>query len=171
MKIKIAIAYLVGLITLPLLAYIIAYSGYFPVATDSHPLPLEVSLANRALHFATLRGAPKVVPVHADEANLTSAAKIYSTECAFCHGLPNQPKPHAAEGMFPPPPQFFVDIDDDPAGNVFWRIKNGIRLTGMPAFAPSLSDEQIWTVALMLNNAKHLPPAAQTELTSASASR
>lgn len=163
---KIILAYVLGLITLPIFAYIIAYSGAFPVATDSHPLPLEVNLADRALHYASYDHAPAAAPTAADEANLTSAARLYGTECAFCHGLPNQPKPHAAAGMFPPPPQFFTKIDDDPAPIIFWRIKNGIRLTGMPGFAPSLSDTQIWNLAFLLRAAAKLPPAAAGELSS-----
>lgn len=163
-KLKVVIAYLLGIATLPVLAYLVAYSGHFPVATDSHPLPLEVSLADRALHYASVDGAPAVVPVKVSDAGLTSSAQLYVTECAFCHGLPNQGEPHAATGMFPPPPQFFTKVDDDPTGVIYWRIRNGIRLTGMPAFRPTLSDDQIWSLALLLQRAKRLPAAAQAEL-------
>ncbi|TAN21245.1 MAG: cytochrome c [Acidobacteria bacterium] len=163
-KLKVVIAYLLGIATLPVLAYLVAYSGHFPVATNSHPLPLEVSLADRALHYASVDGAPAVVPVKVSDAGLTSSAQLYATECAFCHGLPGQAVPHAATGMFPPPPQFFTKVDDDPTGVIYWRIKNGIRLTGMPAFRPTLSDDQIWSLALLLQRAKRLPAPAQAEL-------
>ncbi|MGH9520706.1 MAG: c-type cytochrome [Terriglobales bacterium] len=165
--VKWAIAFLLGLVALPVVAYIWAYSGHFPVAAASRPLPFEVSLANTALHYASHRQAPHEVPVVPSAENLTAAAKLYVTECAFCHGLANQSKPNAAVGMFPPPPQFFTKVDDDPAGVIFWRIKNGIRLTGMPAFAPTLTDEQIWQEALFLQRVKTLPPLARSALATA----
>lgn len=164
MKMNLLWGYVAGLLTLPLLAYAVAYSGRFPVATASRPLPLEVSLAKTALHYASHRQAPTLVPVVANASELAAAAKNYRAECAFCHGLPGQPKPAVAAGMFPPPPQFFQKVDDDAAGVIFWRIKNGIRLTGMPAFAPSLTDTEIWQESLLLQQAKQLPAAASAQL-------
>ncbi len=78
----------------------------------------------------------------------------------MCHGLPGQSAPAAAKGMSPRPPQLFVPaemVTDDPAGVVFWKAKNGIRLSGMPGFHASLSDEQLWQVSLLLTHADKLP--------------
>lgn len=50
---------------------------------------------------------------------------------------------------------------DHPPGHTFWIIKNGIRLTGMPAWQGVLNDQQIWTVTLFLDQKDKLPPAAQ----------
>jgi hypothetical protein len=52
-------------------------------------------------------------------------------------------------------------VEDDPEGTSFWKIKHGIRLTGMPSFGYSLSDRQIWTLALFLKHMDKLPPAVQ----------
>jgi mono/diheme cytochrome c family protein len=52
-------------------------------------------------------------------------------------------------------------VEDDPEGVTFWKIKHGIRLTGMPSFRSSLSDQQIWTLALFLKHMDKLPPAVQ----------
>ncbi len=54
-----------------------------------------------------------------------------------------------------------VGVSDDPPGETFWKVSNGIRLTGMPAFKNILSETQIWQVSLLLANAdKPLPPEA-----------
>jgi hypothetical protein len=67
-----------------------------------------------------------------------------------------------AKGLYQKPPQFATHgVEDDPEGVSFWRIKHGIRLTGMPSFGSSLSDEQIWTLALFLKHMDKLPPAVQ----------
>ncbi|HMC58879.1 MAG TPA: hypothetical protein VKJ01_06795, partial [Candidatus Solibacter sp.] len=55
-------------------------------------------------------------------------------------------------------------VTDDPAGETYWKVANGIRLTGMPGFSGSLSTEQMWQVSLLLSNADKLPPTVRTAL-------
>jgi mono/diheme cytochrome c family protein len=64
--------------------------------------------------------------------------------------------------MFPKPPQLFTGhgVTDDPAGETYWKTANGIRLTGMPAYKQTLSDQQMWQVSVMLANADKLPDEA-----------
>jgi thiosulfate dehydrogenase len=58
-----------------------------------------------------------------------------------------------------------VGVSDDPAGETYWKVANGIRLTGMPAYKEMLTDTEMWQVSLLLANAdKPLPPAAVTIL-------
>ena len=54
-----------------------------------------------------------------------------------------------------------VGVSDDPPGETYWKVANGIRLTGMPSYKQVLTDIQMWQVGLLLANAdKPLPPAA-----------
>jgi thiosulfate dehydrogenase len=141
--------------------------GFAPVATSAQAMPFEKHLANMALEAYVEKQAPKTVPIPWDEANLTAGAKIYKDDCAVCHGLPEQKDvTPVAKGMFPKPPQLFKGhgVTDDPPGETYWKIANGIRLTGMPAFKPSLSETQMWQVSLVLANADKLPPSAQQVL-------
>jgi mono/diheme cytochrome c family protein len=55
-------------------------------------------------------------------------------------------------------------VTDDKPGESYWKIFNGIRLSGMPGFSKSLSETQMWQLALLLANADKLPPAAKTAL-------
>jgi hypothetical protein len=56
-----------------------------------------------------------------------------------------------------------VGVSDDKPGETYWKVANGIRLTGMPSFKATLTDTQMWQVSLLLANAnKPLPPAALT---------
>ena len=52
-------------------------------------------------------------------------------------------------------------VEDDPESVSFWKVKHGIRLTGMPSWKSALSDQQIWTLALFLKHMDKLPPAAE----------
>lgn len=164
------LGFILGVIILPITAYFYFRLGHAPVATSAPPLPLERKMANMALHARISKEAPKSAPIQADEANLTAGAKTYVDDCAFCHGLPNQPDvPPAGKGMFPVPPQLFNPdemVTDDPVGVTYWKVSNGIRLTGMPAFTKSLSSTQMWQVTLLLANADKLPDGAKTALQS-----
>jgi mono/diheme cytochrome c family protein len=52
-------------------------------------------------------------------------------------------------------------VSDDPPGETYWKVSNGIRLSGMPSFKDLLTDNQMWQVSILLANAdKPLPPAA-----------
>jgi thiosulfate dehydrogenase len=62
--------------------------------------------------------------------------------------------------MFPRAPQLFTADDtvtDDPPGVTFWKVKNGIRLTGMPGFKDAFTDQQAWQVSALLARADKLP--------------
>jgi len=148
-------------------AYIYFGGGFAPVATSAQAMPFERQLANMALEAHVDKQAPKNVPIAADEANLTAGAHTYKDDCAVCHGLPGaRDLTPQAKGMFPKPPQLFRGhgVTDDPPGVTYWKVANGIRLTGMPSFKPSLSETQMWQVSLLLANADKLPQAAQQVL-------
>ena len=142
--------------------------GYAPVATSAPPMPFEARVAHMALHARIAKEAPKKdAPMPADEANLVQGAMVYAENCAFCHGLPNQKATMAAKGMFPLPPQLFEKDDmvtDDPAGVTYWKVSNGIRMTGMPGFAEMLTPTQMWQVSMLVAHADKLPAQAQTVL-------
>jgi mono/diheme cytochrome c family protein len=55
-------------------------------------------------------------------------------------------------------------VTDDPPGETFWKAKNGIRLSGMPAFGKSLTEHQLWQVSVMLAATDKLPPAVIQQL-------
>jgi mono/diheme cytochrome c family protein len=81
-------------------------------------------------------------------------------------GLPLTPKTAIAAGMYPAPPLLLEGkgVTDDPAGESYWKIFNGLRLTGMPGFSKSLSETQMWQLALLLANADKLPASAKSAL-------
>jgi mono/diheme cytochrome c family protein len=155
----VVVGFFVGLCALPALAFLYLRLGYAPVATSASPMPFEKYFARAALHARMNREAPRDDPPQPTEANLMSAAREYRRDCAVCHGLPGQPKTATAKGMFPKPPQLFQGkgVTDDSAGETYWKVKNGIRLTGMPSYEGSLTDEQMWRVSELLATADKLP--------------
>jgi thiosulfate dehydrogenase len=159
-----------ALALLTLLVFGYFWFGMAPVATAAPPILFEHALAKAALHARIRREMPNTVPISADEPNLAAGAELYQKNCAVCHGLPDQSLTHVARGMFPKPPQLFVKtVTDDPAGEIYWKTRNGIRLTGMPAFKDSLSETELWQVSLLMKHADAIPATARTILTRNSA--
>ena len=145
-------------------AYFVVRDGLVPVNADGRPLPLEAWAAATALDTALAREAPKGPdPVPLTDANLIAGIGLYAKHCATCHGTAKGDASITAlaKGLYTQPPQLATQgVEDDPEGYSFWKIKHGIRWTAMPAWAGTLNDEQIWTLALFLKHMDKLPPAA-----------
>ena len=163
---KLIIGVIIGILLVPVAFYIYCMTGNAPVATASAPMPLERFFAKTALHATINREAPKTHSTRASEGELLAGVDVYRHNCGGCHGLPGRPASNVAKGMFPRPPQLFHHmVTDDPVGVTYWKVKHGIRLTGMPGFVGLLTDEQIWNVSLMLANADKLPGSVTQALT------
>src|SRR5208282_1124814 len=126
----------------------------------------ETFFAHKALNARIAKDMPKNVPIQPSEANYLAGADLYKQHCAVCHGVPLSPKTAIAKGMYPHPPLLFEGkgVTDDEPGESYWKIFNGIRLTGMPGFSKSLSETQMWQVALLVANADKLPASAKASL-------
>ncbi len=165
---KVIFGVILGLLIPAVAGYVYLASGLAPIATSAPPMPFEKQAANMIIHAHMNKEAPKNDPaIPADEANLTQGAAIYADNCAFCHGVPDTPATKAAKGMFPLPPQLFSKdemVTDDPTGKIFWKVKNGLRMTGMPGFNELLTETQMWQVSLMLKNADKISPAVKASL-------
>jgi len=168
---KFLLGFLVALLLVPVAVLVYFKYGNPPVAVADQPFPMERQIVQIPLHARIDRQMPQVVPVEANEATFEAGAHLYRQNCAFCHGLPAQPSllaPH----MYPSAPQLWkehrpgvVGVSDDPPGMTYWKVDNGIRLTGMPAFNKILTKTQMWQVTLLLANAaKPMPTSVQSVL-------
>ena len=145
--------------------FIVLKQGLIPANADATPGALETWVAGTSLWATLDRLAPKEAnPVATTDENLIAGIHLYEQHCAICHGTAagNASASPVAKGEYPAPPQLATDgVEDDPEGVSFWKVKHGIRWTGMPSWKNALSDQQIWTLALFLKHMDKLPPAAQ----------
>jgi thiosulfate dehydrogenase len=145
--------------------YVLLARGVIPASADSGPLPLEHWAAKLSLDATLANEAPKTPnPVALNDANLIAGIQLYGRHCAICHGTAagDASASPVAKGEYPKPPQLGTDgVEDDPEGVTYWKIDHGIRWTGMPSWKATLSDQQMWTLALFLKNMDKLSPAAE----------
>ena len=142
--------------------YLLLSQGKFPVGADNPPGLVERYLANMALDQYVDRNAPKQSnPMQPTVENLTAGARAYEQNCSFCHGGAAQRISPMRTKFNPPVPQIVSHIPGDPDANLFWIVKHGIRMTGMPAWDGILNDAQIWQIVAFVKNSGKLPPEAQ----------
>jgi len=158
------IGLLLGLLILPASAWWWLRYGHPPVAVTDPRLPMEKQIVSVPLHARIDREMPAHAAMDANPANLLLGAEVYRQQCAGCHGLYGRPSAFGAH-MFPQSPQLWaphghgvVGVSDDPPGEIYWKVKNGIRLSGMPSYKDILNETQMWQVSVLLANAdKQLP--------------
>ncbi len=142
-------------------AYQAVERGWIPAAADQAPGTLERWAARHSLHAAIRRESLGLTsPIPLNDENLLKGARIYQAECLVCHGAADGKPSAIARGLNVSPPQLAFDgVEDDPAGETYWKVKHGIRFTGMPAYASSLGEEELWQVTLFVSHLDHLTPA------------
>jgi thiosulfate dehydrogenase len=156
-------------VTLFVGGYLFVKSGGVAMETTAPSFPLEATVAQMALSASIGNAADRKNPLPFNDTNMLAGAREYKEHCAFCHGIPGQPRPDAAAGMFPTPPQLFENkgmVTDDPEGVTYWKVTHGIRLSGMPGFGTTLSDTKRWQTTMMVAHADKLSPAVRAALLS-----
>jgi thiosulfate dehydrogenase len=165
---RLLLGLVLGIILVPLAVLLYFKMGRVPVAVSDPPFPAERLITGVPLSARVDRELVKNPPVQPDETNLIAGAHIYGDKCAVCHGFHGKPS-EFGKHMFPDAPPLWekhrsgdvVGVSDDPPGETYWKVANGIRLTGMPSYKELLSDTEMWQVSILLANAdKPLPPAA-----------
>jgi thiosulfate dehydrogenase len=156
---RLVLGLVLGMVILPLIFWLYFRLGLAPVATAAAPMPFEKRLAHMALHARIEREPSKDSPLKSSNDNLQAGAHLYRENCAICHGLPGQAESAISKGMYPRPPQLSKGhgVTDDPASETYWKVANGIRLTGMPGYVNSLSENEMWQVSMLLAEADKLP--------------
>ena len=165
-RIPLAIArFVAGFLLLLLGVYVYLAFGKPPVATADAPFPMEEKVVRVPLVARIKREMPVTSPISASNENLNAGASIYEDKCESCHGTADEPSP-MAKSMFPQPPQLWsrradgaIGVSDDPVGETYWKVRNGIRLSGMPAYGKALSETELWQVSLLLSMANKPLPA------------
>jgi len=165
---RLILGILIGIILVPLAVLAYFKFGKLPVAVSDPPFPAERLVTAAPLEARIDRELVKTPPIPSSEETFVTGAHIYADQCAMCHGFHGKPSA-IGRHEFPTAPPLWekhrsgdvVGVSDDPPGETYWKVANGIRLTGMPAYKDVLTETQMWQVSLLLANAdKPLPPAA-----------
>jgi len=137
------------------------YSGTFNVAaTDPHSPAVYWVLEKARVRSIQVHAAGLTAPPGYDEqSKVAGAAGHFSEHCATCHGGPGIKPSIWAEGMYPSPPNLKEAASRYTPGELFWILKNGIKMSAMPSMA-SDGDEMLWSTVAFLEK---LPSLSQDD--------
>ena len=146
---------LVGLALLGAAAFV--YAGFFNVGADDPHSPLVHAVLETArMRSIQTRAAGIVVPGGYDtEENVVSAAGHFAEHCATCHGTPANKPDAFAEGMYRRPPSLTRASEKYTPAELFWIMKHGIKMSGMPAMADD-GDPMLWSTVAFVQRIPHL---------------
>lgn len=157
---KFLLGLIFGFLLIPVGVFFYLHFGHPPVAVADPAFPYEKQIVHMPLGARIDKEMPASAPIQPTPENLLAGAQIYREQCAACHGLSGHPSDFANH-MYPHAPQLWnkhrnggvVGVSDDPVGETYWKVSNGIRLTGMPSYNKVLTDTQMWQVSLLLKQA------------------
>jgi mono/diheme cytochrome c family protein len=162
--IKFLLAVLVVLLVLAGLGAFLVHTGRLPVAATTPP-DLVDRVAMTAKFEAVRRGGNGLqVTLPTDAASIARGREHYVENCLPCHGAPGVKRAEFAEGMNPIPPDIDGPLQGYDDASLFWVIKNGIRATGMPAFAANHTDAEISDITAFVRHTPRLIPEERKEL-------
>jgi mono/diheme cytochrome c family protein len=101
-------------------------------------------------------------PFGSDPGAAAAGLPHYKENCVDCHGARDVDTSEFAKGLNPGPPMLDMgDVQKMTDGQLFWVISNGVRATGMPAFSPTHSKDEIWKIVAFV---RHLPKLTDAEV-------
>ncbi|HEY2471181.1 MAG TPA: c-type cytochrome [Terracidiphilus sp.] len=165
---RILIGFVLGLVLALIGALCYIRFGFVDPRADAEIGGLERKIAMPALDASVDRRAPDVKnPLQPTDDNLMAGMKIYQQDCAGCHGDIRHPHVSFGDSFYPRVPQFAEDAPDMPENQNFYIIQHGVRLSGMPAWAQNMKEQQTWQVTTFLSHMDKLPPAVSAAWKSA----
>lgn len=140
-------------------ALVVAFSGIYNVAASEHHWPVTYWVLNKmriqSIKFhATGVNDPNNLK---DHARIVAGAAHFNEDCVICHSAPGVKAKDLAEGMYPKPPSLKKAAVRFTAGQLFWILKNGIKMSGMPSWGDH-SDEELWNAVAFLEQLPDMTP-------------
>ena len=124
----------------------IVFSGIVSFkATEGHTGLVEAAIS-RVLHRSIAHHAADLQVPDLAEASQDNGLRLIEKNCGGCHSTPNKSAAEFAKHMSPRPPSLADHAGEMRPAEIFYIVKYGIMMSGMPAFGPMLSDEQLWEV-------------------------
>jgi len=124
-----------------------AFSGMFNVATSwEDPQLMRWILVTTREYSIEKRAKTITAPELGSKEQIENGYRGFRDMCVICHALPGTEASPVAQGLNPEPPDMAEEADHMSAEELFWVTKNGIRMTGMPAWGPTHGDRELWDV-------------------------
>lgn len=140
-------------------ALIFASLGFYNVAATQQHSAIVYSLFEMTKRASIKRHAQSITPPNlADPLMIKQGFLTYRVHCIRCHGAPGVPPSDFAMGLTPGAPPLSQIARQWSPQEMYWTTRNGIKMTGMPAWEFRLDDADIWNVVAFLHQLPAISP-------------
>lgn len=159
-----------GLIALvAVVGFAVVYTGgYNTAATEEHTSFVRWAFDTTFRNSIKSRAADIQAPGSFSPEMIAAGASGYKTMCQHCHAGPGVERAEWAGGMRPRPPHLEEAAAEWEAKEIFWLVKHGAKMTGMPAFGPTHDDRALWSIAAFVKELPAMTPERYAALGEAS---
>ena len=162
---RFVLGFVTALLILMLGGAVLTHSGLYNVAAvDKHSVPVQWLLHTVMERSVAAQSKDIMVPDNLNrEETLRQGAQAYDKLCVACHLKPGKETSLLRKGLNPQPPNLGMARPSEPAEQ-FWIIKNGIKMTGMPAWGETHADQELWELTAFVQKLPQLSEQQYADL-------
>jgi mono/diheme cytochrome c family protein len=141
-------------------APVFAFSGLYDVAaTKEHSFPVFLLLHTAMTQSVWFHSRGIKAPSLDDSARVDRGLALFRDHCAQCHGAPGV-EPRAFALGLNPAPQNLVEVGRSwEPSEIYWTVRNGVKMTGMPAWEDRLSEQDLWSLVAFIERLPAMSPS------------
>ena len=139
-------------------AVVFIRAGWYNVGAMVEHWQLTFSLMERTMHYSVRHQARDIVAPLFSEPLARRGALVYRDQCVQCHGGPGVAPGDIGLSMQPQPGPLVHMKQRWRVPEVYWIIRNGIKMSGMPAWQYRLSEDDLWAVTALIERLPQLSP-------------
>jgi hypothetical protein len=152
---RVFIGFILCLIILAIAAVIYIYSGSYNVSVSNKDEGITGWIMETTMDHSVENHAKDIdIPPLNDSLMILKGYTHYSRMCG-CHGEPGK---ESSASFNPEPPELYKTADDWKPNELFWIVKNGIKMSAMPSFGERASDEELWETVAFLKVLPRISP-------------
>lgn len=146
-------------IVLGLIVFVgVIFTGAYNVAASQPHTALGTWIFDTAMRRSVQVRATDAPRAQFTSQQIEGGFREYDSECVMCHGAPGVQPTAWARGLRPQPPDLSREVPEWSASELHWIVRNGIRMSAMPAMGAHHSDEDLWKIVAFLQTLPEVSP-------------
>ena len=164
------LGFVVALVLAVIAALAITFSGAYNVAANVPDAGIVSWLLSTNMQRSVMRQARQIdAPPQLTDEQARQGLRIYKETCVYCHGAPGKDPGDIGKGLNPEPPYLPDTAGRWTDAQLFWIVKNGIKMTGMASYGSVHNDDEIWALVAFVQRLPHMTPEQYAKMEQASA--